>query len=770
MSKGSSRNKNKKKRSHSSLEQRAGEDQSSALIGVGATLAALKSEETNPTLKLEEGQSNDASADGEWTTVTRKKRKTSTSIKDEEPGSSYPAIIHSAQARLQSYVKISDLQSFVLYVFGDGNAPRWVGIQHSTAIRKVVVLMVPGLEPDMFKKTINEQQTPVKSETQPQPQLPDNPFVKTEPSASDEASPIVKPEPSVNGNASPMLSQLAEPQSTSPDDYYPVALEASRLAEPVRPFAGMFPHMWPTKSPGDERRSQLFPDIEAMLGSHIKSTSEEKNSVASGPRPPAEAKLWENKPTKITEYIATVKQLREDKYTIHPASLKNDEERREEQERRKEHKQTSEDGWVESGTSNPDQAQAPDENTPPGSMTAGYDPIAIDCEMCTTDTDRFALTRISAVRWDGTLLLDELVKPPSPITDYLTPFSGMTAAKLDPITTTLADIQSRLLPLLNPHTVLVGHSLVSDLTALKLLHKNIIDTSLLYPHPRGPPYKSSLKFLAQKYLSRAIQTGHGTSGHDSIEDARTALDLVKLKCEKGPAWGTPDARRESIHKRLGRIHRSNNPTGGLRTANVDWGAARGDLATAADVQIQCDDDEGVVDGVKRAVNGDEDGAVVPGGGVDFVFARLRTLEAVNGSWRQDRNFDMERLRLQARAKYLDDSGPAPDTTSIDGNIATTLKPQKITNSATATVRALTATTQAIQEIHASLPPTTALIVFSGALSTQRLWEYHQQQRQHKREYQTKKWDDCVRWGDEEEAAMKAEFWRVRMGMGFLGIK
>ncbi len=102
---------------------------------------------------------------------------------------------------------------------------------------------------------------------------------------------------------------------------------------------------------------------------------------------------------------------------------------------------------------------------------------------------------------------------------------------MDPVTTTLADIQKELLELLTPRTVLVGHSLNSDLTALKLTHPFIIDTAIIYPHPRGPPLKSALKWLCQKYLGKEIQKGQ--TGHDSIEDARAVLELVKQKCEKG---------------------------------------------------------------------------------------------------------------------------------------------------------------------------------------------------------------------------------------------
>lgn len=64
---------------------------------------------------------------------------------------------------------------------------------------------------------------------------------------------------------------------------------------------------------------------------------------------------------------------------------------------------------------------------------------------------------------------------------------------------------------------------------LQMCHHKVIDTVALYPHPRGLPYKSSLKFLATKFLKRSIQEGE----HDSVVDARTAMDLALLKIEKG---------------------------------------------------------------------------------------------------------------------------------------------------------------------------------------------------------------------------------------------
>ena len=118
-------------------------------------------------------------------------------------------------------------------------------------------------------------------------------------------------------------------------------------------------------------------------------------------------------------------------------------------------------------------------------------------------------------------------------------FSGITPKSLESVSTTLSDVQSHLLNLFQPaHTIiLVGQSLNSDLNAIKLMHPYIIDTALIFDHKRGKPYRPSLKWLAIKYLQRDIQRGRKKAGHDSTEDALACIDLVKIKLEKGLAFG-----------------------------------------------------------------------------------------------------------------------------------------------------------------------------------------------------------------------------------------
>uniref|UniRef100_A0A672YIQ4 Exonuclease domain-containing protein n=1 Tax=Sphaeramia orbicularis TaxID=375764 RepID=A0A672YIQ4_9TELE len=154
----------------------------------------------------------------------------------------------------------------------------------------------------------------------------------------------------------------------------------------------------------------------------------------------------------------------------------------------------------------------------------------LDCEMCLTAKGN-ELSRVSLVDSSGKCLLDELVKPPNRILNYLTKFSGITAEMLRPIKMTLRDVQQKLRDLLPRDAVLVGHSLHCDLRALKMIHRHVIDTSLLYRKEFGQKFK--LKILAETLLKRQIQTEEKI-GHNPTEDAVAALELAQYFIKTGP--------------------------------------------------------------------------------------------------------------------------------------------------------------------------------------------------------------------------------------------
>ncbi|KAF6220338.1 hypothetical protein HO133_003470 [Letharia lupina] len=714
-----------KKRKHAQYAQDGPNGDSN--IGVGATIAHLRGELTA------DQRSDEHKPDSEeWTTVGRGGKK--------QKKTNYPSLGYSDMHKLHTSVNINHLQALVLYCLADATSPQFVSVRHHGMVKKAVVLLVPGLEKGMFDGSIQidpPKETSVKSSA---PYNGANGSVVS----SRESEKAVATELEANG-------YNIKPPPKSPDEYLPTPLSPEKLPKPLKPLADIFSHLWPVKAPGDEKYGKVHSPLHAMLNSAITKTHEEKqeDKQIKGPKPAREGKNWANKRTLITKFLSSAEELEENDYILHPASFTTLAEKEVGIQRRTKNKQTTDDGWLDTVVDRLEDGVAKDEDIEKGSVTDGRSILAIDCEMCIVEGGEMALTRISLVEWDGNVLLDEFVKPDKPIIDYLTPYSGITPTKLENVTTNLKDIQDRLLKEITPKHILIGHSLNSDLMALRLTHPFIIDTSMLYPHPRGPPMKSSLKWLAQKYLGREIQKGHGTQGHDSVEDARACLDLVQIKCERGPQWGTSEATVESIFKRLKRTPRAgslNNASNEGKTgAIVDQGAPERNFGSMATYCIGCPDDAGVVAGVKRAVLGDEDGSYIPGGGVDFTWARFQELAAFCGWWNDNRR-------------------AVSDHTPQDSHLIST------DYVSTALAEAVTKTVNRIQAVRDFLPPCTLLVVYSGTGDPRELARLQEMQRTFKREYAVKKWDELsVKWTDTEDQALKMACRKAREGLGFVTI-
>lgn len=52
---------------------------------------------------------------------------------------------------------------------------------------------------------------------------------------------------------------------------------------------------------------------------------------------------------------------------------------------------------------------------------------------------------------------------------------------------------------------MIGHSLESDLKALRIIHNKVVDTSVIFPHRMGPPLKRALKTITFECLQKIIQ-------------------------------------------------------------------------------------------------------------------------------------------------------------------------------------------------------------------------------------------------------------------------
>ncbi|KAI5212463.1 hypothetical protein AUEXF2481DRAFT_261712 [Aureobasidium subglaciale EXF-2481] len=714
------------------LDQQEGRE----LLGMGATLSRLNGDSDLDSKAASPAATQDANDDGgEWTTVDRSSKRHKKSIHQ-----NYPQITHAPNARLQSFVKIQDLQNLVLYLLSDGSGPQWISVRHKKDIERVVCLMAPGLEADMFNANIN-----------------------LDPGQESTAKPVEQKTESLSESNSPPSKKLKI--AISPDDYYPVKLVSPKLPAPLQPFAEMFPHIWPVKTPGEFNR--MHSPLAALLTSPLPKAKDEKK--IKGPKPPREGPRWQNQRTPITEFLATREDLSDNGYAIHPAYLRTDVEREAEKARRHKYCQSEEDGWIDlPAISSLDEGIVPSEEIEQGSILQGRNVLTVDCEMITTSEERFALARVSFIDWDGNVVLDELVKPPGTVTDYLTQYSGITKEMMEGVTQTLAELQEKLKSVLTPRTILLGHSLDSDLRALRMSFPFIVDTTLIYPHPKGPPQKSSLKWLTQKYLSREIQN-RGPQGHDSVEDAKACLDLVKQKCEKGKMWGTSEATSESIFKRLSRAgQEEDKDEGGMleepeqektgRTgAVVDWGDPKRGFGAAATCTVSCESDADVVAGVQRVLSGPESteeadapGQHIPTNGVDFVWARLRELEALRGWWTRTTSTD-------AAARLANTL--AENNVSTDG-----LSTQALAD-------AVTRTTASVKAIYDSLPPKTAFIVYSGGGDPTDMRRLQSMQQQYKRDFQTMKWDELtVKWTDVEEQELKKAALKARSGVGFVVVK
>lgn len=182
--------------------------------------------------------------------------------------------------------------------------------------------------------------------------------------------------------------------------------------------------------------------------------------------------------------------------------------------------------------------------TPPNPSKQTHKAICLDCEMGYT-TCGLELIRLTATSWfQGTPLVDVLVRPSGEILDLNSRFSGVSMQDFTnafPYEANCTNVQDQhmmmvkslsaarelLFSYLTPEMPLIGHALNNDLNATRIIHPSIVDTALLYPHPQGFPLRLSLKTLTKRYLHRDIQMEH-TLGHDSVEDANAAGDLVHM--------------------------------------------------------------------------------------------------------------------------------------------------------------------------------------------------------------------------------------------------
>lgn len=424
-------------------------------------------------------------------------------------------------------ISIKDIRDLVVFLMnGTNNSPQWVNISNRASLNKLVVLFIPGLEPQDYNlpqgssfflngKTLRRQQLqPVSSSSTHEPSMPH-------------------------------LENIA------------VCAPGSRLS--------------------------LFSAYNSFV--NVGLTKNEKIALKNE---------LSKKQITVLDLLMPLEKLLENNYPIHIDTPDLTEEYR--NKLLELQKQDSSNEWVDT---KPDP-----ENTSNASHIYG-----IDCEMCMSESG-LVLTRVSIINFQTMTILDKLVKPDVPITDYLTQYSGITKEKLDPVTITLQDVQQDILKIVNSNDILVGHSLQSDLNVLKLRHPKIIDTAIIFDHKAGPPFKPSLKFLVSEYLNYNIQMDNN-KGHDSIEDAKACIDLLKLKIARGMAFGI-SVDTENLFHRVGKLSQKRSL---LLNDSVATSISSSTTTAGYVSSIRCHSDKEIMDNIVEHMNSN-----------DFFVGRLRDLE------------------------------------------------------------------------------------------------------------------------------------------------
>lgn len=415
---------------------------------------------------------------------------------------------------------------------------------------------------------------------------------------------------------------------------------------------------------------------------------------------------------------------------------------------------------------------------------AHYKLFAIDCEMCKS-YDVKVLTRVTVVAENGQVVIDELVKPAAPITDYVTQFSGITKEMLENVYTRLSDVQEMIRDLVSSHDIMIGHSLENDLEVLKMRHPRIIDTAVCFQNQSpGHGYfnhKPALRNLTKQHLKRHIQTG-GSNGHDSAEDALACLDLVKLKLQHGIRFGIQDGTTKiSLADRLSLaqpkngsgISAASQPIPGPKhqVAVVDYGVPIW-ASSSAQTIVSCTDDDEVVRNVETA-------SLRHG----FTWARMRELELLSGTGKNPRKSHGTSLTSTTQASAL----PADAEESSVSEPSALTEPASTEKSETEEAKsqqssipqpskdllnkAYSQLNSRLKKMYANLPTNTAVIIWTGQGDKRRMMELNAQRHRFNHEYKTKKWSEIKNfWTEENNRELSKSIEKARKGLAFLVVK
>ncbi|RLN38035.1 hypothetical protein BBJ28_00001090 [Nothophytophthora sp. Chile5] len=162
--------------------------------------------------------------------------------------------------------------------------------------------------------------------------------------------------------------------------------------------------------------------------------------------------------------------------------------------------------------------------------------VAVDCEMCVTASyetnERMssALCRVSAVDGEDMLrsiLSDFIVHQPekgfrmvAPKTDI----HGITPQQIAQSKISVERAQKRMLKYIDSDTIVVGHSVHGDLASMRINHRRVIDTALIFRRKEGDPTRAT---PGLKCLTKFLLGFEMPDGHDSTVDAQASMLAAK---------------------------------------------------------------------------------------------------------------------------------------------------------------------------------------------------------------------------------------------------
>jgi RNA exonuclease 1 len=183
--------------------------------------------------------------------------------------------------------------------------------------------------------------------------------------------------------------------------------------------------------------------------------------------------------------------------------------------------------------------------------------VAMDCEMCVTEDpdtknrNSQSLVCVSVINGlnPEEVLLHTLVKPKHTVIDYVTRIHGITQSDLANAPS-FEQVQAALKRLISERTIVVGHSLQGDLEAVKLSHRRVIDTALLFKLKQPEGYTGNattpaLRDLVKHCLGQEIHADEEI--HDSRIDARTVMQVATYEALYGPSLPVPRASKRPMN-------------------------------------------------------------------------------------------------------------------------------------------------------------------------------------------------------------------------------